>query len=95
MNFKFGLDPILGLIPGLGDAIPLILGGYIVFVGVKLDLPPEKITKMIGNLVADFFLSSIPVVGDISDLVFKANVKNLNIIKEHLSDRPREAKYIS
>lgn len=83
-KFKFGMDPILGIIPGLGDFFSLLLSGYIVFIALMIGLPSEKISKMIANVVMDFLVGLIPVLGDVADVFYKANKKNLVIIHEHL-----------
>jgi hypothetical protein len=93
-KFRFGLDPIIGFIPGLGDAVPVIIGSYIIYIGIRLELPKEKISEMIGNVVADFFLGTIPIIGDIADFVFKAHTKNLKIIEEHLKKKPIDAETV-
>lgn len=81
-NFKFGLDPILGLIPGVGDFVALILSFYIVWIGIQMRVPPDKLVLMMGNIAYDFFLGIIPILGDIADFTFKANTKNLKILSE-------------
>jgi hypothetical protein len=81
-RFKFGLDPILGLIPGGGDLITAILSFYIVWIGIQMHLPGHKITQMISNIVVDFLLGLIPILGDASDFIFKANTKNLKILHD-------------
>ncbi len=81
-KYKFGIDPILGLIPGGGDLITAILSFYIVWIGIQMRLPADKIAQMISNIVVDFFLGLIPLLGDVSDFVFKANTKNLKILHD-------------
>lgn len=80
---RFGIDSLLGLIPGLGDLVSLSLALYIVWVGIKMKLPSEKIARMIGNILLDFGLGLVPVLGDIADIVFKSNLKNLEILNHH------------
>ena len=82
-RFSFGIDPLLGAIPGIGDAITLCLSLYVVWIGIKMNLPSEKLAKMIGNLVLDFVLGTIPIIGDIGDFFYKANIKNMEILKKH------------
>lgn len=84
LGFRFGLDPIIGLIPGIGDLVPVFLSLYMVWIASHLKLPRKMISKMISNIVFDFVLGLIPLVGDASDFVFKANTRNLAILKEHL-----------
>ena len=88
MGFKFGLDPIIGLIPGIGDVFPVVLGAYMVWIGIKEKLPGEKIAEMIRNIIIDTVLGIIPVVGDISDFVFRAYHKNLQILEHHAKNIP-------
>jgi hypothetical protein len=82
-GFRFGLDPILGIIPGFGDLLSLGLSAYIVWIGVQMGLPTAKLAQMISNIIFDFLLGSIPVVGDLFDVTFKANLKNLSILEGH------------
>lgn len=83
LGMKFGIDPILGLIPVGGDLVSLIFAMYIVWVGIKMKLPQDKIAKMIGNVLMDFGAGLIPILGDIADIAFKPNLKNLKILKQH------------
>ncbi len=80
--FKFGLDPIIGLIPWFGDLAGLILSLYIFWIGVKLRIPFDKLAQMLGNIALDFMLGIIPLVGDIADFTFKSNTRNLKILSE-------------
>lgn len=81
-NFSFGLDPILGLIPGIGDFVAILFSFYIVWIGVRMKLPKRKIFRMIGNVILDFVIGVIPLVGDISDFIYKSNIRNLKILNE-------------
>ncbi len=82
-SIRIGIDPLLGLIPVGGDAISLGISGYIVWRAWRLGLPKRKIVKMLWNLGLDALLGSLPVVGDVFDFFFRANVKNLKIIRAH------------
>jgi hypothetical protein len=82
-KLRIGLDPLVGLIPGVGDVITLGLSLYIVWIGVQLKLPQEKLVEMIRNVVTDFILGVIPFVGDVADFFYKANRMNMKIIEEH------------
>lgn len=85
-NKRFGLDPILGLLPGIGDLLPLVLSLYIVWIGTQLKIPEDKVKQMYRNVVVDLVLGAIPVVGDLSDFVYKANSKNMEIIKKYATN---------
>lgn len=84
LGFKFGVDAILGLIPGIGDIIGAILGGYLLMVGYRLRVGKWRLFKMLVNLGVDTVLGAVPVLGDIFDAAYKANLRNLRIIEDHL-----------
>jgi hypothetical protein len=81
-GFHFGLDPIIGLIPFVGDLVTTIFSFYIVWIGMQMKLPPDKISQMIANVVFDFLLDFIPVIGQAADFVWKANSKNMEILED-------------
>ena len=82
-KFKFGLDPILGLIPGFGDIFTTILSLYLVWIGIQIHLPQEKIIEMVKNVVLDFLIGIFPLIGDLTDVLFKANTKNMSILEKY------------
>ena len=82
-NFEFGLDPIIGLIPVVGDIIPLVFSGYIVWIGVINKIPKWAIVKMCFNIAVDFLVGTIPILGDILDFALKSNHKNIGILDKH------------
>jgi len=83
------LDPIIGfLLPGAGDLLTTGFGLYLVVVAVRLRLPVVVIARMLANLGIDMAVGAIPVAGDLFDVAFKANTKNLKLLKErHLAPR--------
>jgi hypothetical protein len=83
-KISFGLDPILGLIPGGGDTITGGIAAYIVVEAARMGVPREILGKMVSNIVIDSFAGTIPVVGDLFDLGWKANVKNIELLEKHL-----------
>lgn len=82
-GFRFGLDPLIGLLPFIGDAVVLLVSVYILWIGEKMKVPEDKFSQMVSNVVIDTLMGFVPVVGDIGDFIFKANIKNLDIIKKH------------
>lgn len=84
-GFRFGLDPLLGLIPGLGDSISLLVSCYIVWIAYRLKVPWTTIIKMIRNLGIDYVFGIIPIVGDIADFFYKANLKNMELLRKHIN----------
>jgi len=84
LNRRVGFDAVIGLIPGVGDAISAALASYIIWEARQLGLPRWKIARMIGNVAVDTAIGAIPLAGDVFDVFFKANQRNLRIIHEHL-----------
>ncbi|MXQ11801.1 DUF4112 domain-containing protein [Microvirga makkahensis] len=89
LNRRIGLDAVLGLVPGVGDAISAALASYIIWEARQLGLPRWKIARMIGNVAVDTAIGSIPLAGDVFDVFFKANERNLRIIHDHLGTPKR------
>lgn len=87
-RFRFGADAILGLFPGGGDIVGAALSAGIIYIGWKLGVPRTALARMAGNVLADTLLGSVPVAGDVFDAWFKANLRNVAIIREHVRRRP-------
>lgn len=85
-RFKFGLDPVLGLVPGFGDAISATLALYIVWIAINSRVPQDKIILMLWNIVLDFLLGLLPLIGDVADFAFKSNSINLEILEKYHRD---------
>jgi hypothetical protein len=84
VNFRVGFDAIAGVIPVVGDFIAAAMGGYIVWEAKNLGLPKWKLWRMAGNVAVDTALGAIPVVGDMFDVFFRSNTRNLKIVRKHL-----------
>jgi hypothetical protein len=78
-QFRIGLDPIIGLIPGLGDWITSLLSFLIVFGAYRDGVSRWTLGRMVGNIILDLFLGAIPFLGDLLDFVWKANRRNLEL----------------
>jgi hypothetical protein len=85
-SFRVGLDPLLGLIPGLGDVTGAALSGYIVILASQLGAPKTVIVRMLGNVVIDTVGGTIPLVGDLFDAGWKSNTRNLALLERHLGE---------
>lgn len=83
-NFTFGIDPLLGLIPGLGDGASLVFQMLLVVALLRQGSSGELRAKLILNVLVDSAIGSIPVVGQIWDFFFKANERNLRLAQEYL-----------
>ena len=91
-KYRIGLDPILGVIPGGGDTITGAMGAYIVVEAAKMGLPRKVIGQMVGNIVFDSLAGIVPILGDLFDVGWKANVKNIALLEKHLELTPRKRK---
>ena len=82
-EIRFGLDSLIGLIPGVGDFAGFLVSGYMVAVLAKNGASGFVIARISLNIIIDALIGSIPVIGDIFDVAFKANQKNLRLMREH------------
>jgi hypothetical protein len=89
LNRRVGLDAVLGLVPGVGDALSAALASYIIWEARQLGLPRWTIARMIGNVAVDTAIGVIPFAGDVFDVFCKANERNLRIVHEHLGTPKR------
>ena len=80
---RIGLDAILGLIPGGGDVAAAALSGYIVLTAARRGVPTPVIARMLVNVLADTAIGSIPILGDLFDVAFKSNQKNVELLERH------------
>ncbi len=90
-SYRFGYDAILGLVPGIGDLVGLLVGAGVVFAAVRIRASRAVISRMIGNLALDATLGSVPVIGDLFDFFFKANQRNLQLLQDELEEREASA----
>ena len=82
-SIRIGLDPIISLIPGIGDAVANIAGSAILLIGVQLGLPRIVLLRMGMNIAVNTALGLIPVVGDIVSIWFRSNVKNVELLEKY------------
>ena len=82
-NFRFGLDGLIGLIPGAGDVTTLAVSCYLLALMAKNGASGYVMARMVLNVAIDAVVGSIPLVGDLFDFAFKANSKNLRLMQEH------------
>jgi hypothetical protein len=83
--WKIGLDPIIGLIPGIGDLIGAVVSGYIIMEAVRADVPTLTLTRMLVNVGVDTVLGAVPAVGDVFDAAWKSNTMNVALLERHVS----------
>jgi hypothetical protein len=86
-GIRFGFDSLLGLVPGIGDAITSALSFWIIYEAHQLGARPHILARMIANIAVDGVIGAVPVVGDAFDVAWRANRKNVRILREHLARR--------
>lgn len=86
---RFGFDAVVGLLPGIGDLAVAALSGYIVVEGLGLGAPKRVLLKMVKNIAVDAALGTVPVIGDLADIQWKANRKNINLLIDHFHGHGR------
>lgn len=86
-NMRIGLDAIIGLVPVLGDLISQAVSSYLIWEARRIGVSRLTIARMIGNSALDTVVGFIPFAGDAFDMAFKANMKNLKLLKAHLEKR--------
>jgi hypothetical protein len=82
-----GLDALLGLFPVAGDATSAIVSVLLIGRSVKYGVPPEIIARMLGNVLFDFLIGTLPVAGDLADMWFRANLRNVALLREYLAEQ--------
>lgn len=82
-DIRFGLDAIIGLIPGLGDLSTFAVSGMMVSVMARNGASGFVLARMVLNIVIDALFGAIPLLGDIFDVAFKANLRNMRLMREH------------
>ena len=86
-GWRFGLDPIIGLLPVAGDTLTALVSLYVVFEAVRLRLGAGVVLRMLGNVVIDWLLGLVPLVDVVLDTAFKANVRNARLLEDALRER--------
>ena len=84
-NLRFGLDPILGLIPGAGDAAGAVLAGWILVEAIRLGASRATVIRIASNVALDAAVGAVPLIGDIFDFAWKANLRNVTLLERHLA----------
>jgi hypothetical protein len=84
INRPVGLDAIAGLVPVVGDFVTAAMGAWIIWEANNLGLPKWKLWRMAGNVAFDTAIGAIPLAGDVFDLLFRSNSRNLRIVRRHL-----------
>jgi hypothetical protein len=89
-RFRIGLEPIVGLVPGIGDVLSGAVGGYIVLEALAAGVPRIVVARMAANVLLDMTVGAIPLLGDAFDFVYKSNTRNLRLFERYAVD-PRQS----
>lgn len=89
-RFRIGVEPIIGLLPVVGDVAGLVLSGYVLLEAQRAGASRDVKLKMLRNIGIDFLGGLLPVVGDAFDAVFKANIRNTRLLRSHLKEQLAE-----
>lgn len=87
-GYRIGLDGLIGLIPGFGDAVGASLSAYIVWRAAQVGASWTTLLRMAGNVLIDGFVGLIPILGDLFDFAFKANQRNMELLEASLQKPP-------
>ena len=88
LGVRLGWDSIIGLVPGVGDALALAPAGYIVKEAHRMGASTPVLARMCANVGIDLLIGAVPLVGDIFDIGWKANSRNVALLRNHLEKRP-------
>jgi hypothetical protein len=87
LNYRIGLEAIIGLIPGLGDVAGMLLSSFIVLQAIRLGAPRATLLRMVLNVALETVIGLIPLLGDLFDATFKANVRNVRLLTQALENQ--------
>ncbi|HEV2859437.1 MAG TPA: DUF4112 domain-containing protein [Pyrinomonadaceae bacterium] len=91
-GWRFGLDALVGLVPGVGDIATTAVSFYILAAGVRYRVPKVTLARMAANVAVDYLAGSVPFVGDLFDAAWKSNRKNVDLLRERASVPAEEAR---
>ncbi len=88
-GIRFGVDALIGLLPGIGDTLGAVLSSTILVEASRLGAPPAVLLKMAANVGIDTLLGAVPLAGDIFDIAWRANLRNVKILENYLQEPQR------
>lgn len=86
-NLRLGLDAVVGLVPVAGDVISGVISSYLIWEARRLGAPKWLLARMMGNTLLDTTIGAIPVLGDAFDVMFRANMKNMALLRRYVEKR--------
>jgi hypothetical protein len=88
-GIRFGLDPLLGLLPGVGDALAGLIGSTILVLAAKLQVPRIVLVRMSANMAVNAIVGAVPFVGDAFSVWFRSNARNAELLRRHAAAERR------
>jgi len=85
-NIRFGLDSLIGLIPGVGDLSTFAVSGYMLWIMANNGASGFLLARMVLNILIDAIVGMVPLLGDIFDVAFKANIRNMRLMQQHYTE---------
>jgi Domain of unknown function (DUF4112) len=82
-NIRFGVEAILRLVPGIGDVVASALSCWVLYEAYRLGIPPLLLGRMIGNVVVEGLAGAVPLAGDLFDISWRANRRNVRLLREY------------
>jgi hypothetical protein len=92
LNLRFGLDAVLGLVPGIGDLLTTAMSLYIVHEARQLGAPAFLVARMLGNVAIDGVVGAVPLVGDVFDVMWRSNRRNMRLLQDWLAAEERRGR---
>ena len=92
-DIRFGLDPIISLVPGAGDWLSGLLSSYFIVLGARTRVAPSVLLRMGFNVLLDILIGSIPLLGDLFDFGWKANTKNAELLEKYQKSKETTEKH--
>ncbi|MEA5462930.1 DUF4112 domain-containing protein [Leptothoe sp. PORK10 BA2] len=86
LNYRVGLDPLFGLLPGGGDLMAGLISIYVVAEAARIGVPAATLGRMGLNILTEVLVGAVPMIGDLFDVVWKANARNVDLLERHLRD---------
>lgn len=90
-GIRFGADAVLSLIPGVGPVVPTTVSAYLIWQAHRLGVPTGTLLRMVGNVGLDALISAVPIAGSFGDIFFRANLRNMDLLRRHLDQQDRSS----
>lgn len=88
-NIRLGADAVIGLVPGIGDLVSAGISCLIIMEARRMGAPNHLVARMIGNVAIDGLAGSVPIIGDLIDVAFRANLRNMRLLRRHFEQMDR------